>query len=193
MSAAASPRVRPSSAEVGGNKAANLSRLDRLGLRVPPAIALGTGFCEEYFHRGGTLGPEFPQQLRGYVRQLEEATGLRLGGRHPLLVAVRSSPPISMPGMLDTVLNVGLTEPGVHGLLRMTGNPGLAWDAYRRLVRGFAETVLGAPTAAFDRLTARYLDRGERPGCARARPAGAPRPRPRERRRAARPDAHDRA
>ena len=146
------------SAEIGGNKAANLSRLDRLGLRVPPAIVLSTAVCKKYFERGGTLGPEFPQQLRANVRQLEDATGLRLGGRHPLLVAVRSSPPISMPGMLDTVLNVGLTESGVHGLLRMTGNAGLAWDAYRRLVRGFGETVLGAPSAAFDRVTSRYLE-----------------------------------
>ena len=97
------------------------------------------------------------------MRQLEEVTGLRLGGRHPLLVAVRSSPPISMPGMLDTILNVGLTESGVHGLLRMTGNPGLAWDAYRRLVRGFGETVLGAPTASFDRVTARYLEEASVP------------------------------
>jgi pyruvate,orthophosphate dikinase len=149
--------VAPVSAEVVGNKGANLARLDRLGLRVPPAIVLGTAFCEDYFNRGGTLGPEFPQQLRGYVRQLEEATGLGLGGRHPLLVAVRSSPPVSMPGMLDTILNVGLTEPGVHGFLRRTGNPGLAWDAYRRLIRGFGETVAGVPSIEFDRLTARYL------------------------------------
>jgi pyruvate, orthophosphate dikinase len=146
------------STEIGGNKGANLARLDRIGLRVPPAIVLGTAFCEEYFLRGGSLGPEFPQQVQGYVRQLEEATDLRLGGRRPLLLAVRSSPPVSMPGMLDTVLNIGLTESAVHGLLRMTGNPGLAWDAYRRLVRGFGETVLGVPPMAFDEVTARYMD-----------------------------------
>ena len=146
------------SPETGGNKGANLARLDRLGLRVPPAIVLGTAFCEEYFRRGGTLGPEFSQELRGYVRSLEEATGLTLGGRRPLLVAVRSSPPVSMPGMLDTILNVGLTESVVHGLLRLTGNPFLAWDAYRRLIRDFGETVLGVAPAVFDEMTTRHIN-----------------------------------
>jgi pyruvate,orthophosphate dikinase len=134
-----------------------LSRLDSLGLRVPPAIVLSTGFCEEYFERGGTLGPDFPQQLAGYVRRLEESTRTRLGGRHPLLVSVRSSPPTSMPGMLDTILNVGLTESTVRGVIRTTGNPALAWDAYRRLVRSFAETVHDVPAGVFDRLTSRYV------------------------------------
>jgi pyruvate,orthophosphate dikinase len=144
-------------AEAGGNKGANLSRLAVLGLRVPPAIVLGTGFCQEYFARGRTFGPEFSRQLGGYLRRLEEATGLRLGGRQALLVSVRSSPPASMPGMLDTVLNVGLTESTLRSVLRTTGNPMLVWDAYRRLVRTFAETVHRAPTEAFDQLTARYL------------------------------------
>jgi pyruvate,orthophosphate dikinase len=139
-----------------GNKAANLSRLDRLGLRVPPAIVLTTGFCEQYFEAGGTLGPDFPEQLSRHVRRLEEATGLRFGGRHPLLVSVRSSPPTSMPGMLDTILNVGLTEPAVLSVIRTTGNPALAWDAYRRLVCDFGETVYRAPREPFDDLTSRY-------------------------------------
>ena len=149
--------------EVGGSKAANLSRLDGLGLRVPPAIVLGTGFCEEYFERGGTLGAAFAQQLAGYMRQLEDATGLRLGGRAPLLVSVRSSPPTSMPGMLDTILNVGLTESTVRSLIRATGNPMLAWDAYRRLTRAFGETVHGVPPEAFDRLTASCLSDAQVP------------------------------
>jgi pyruvate,orthophosphate dikinase len=146
-------RVAP---EIGGNKAANLSRLDALGLRVPPAIVLETGFCEQ-FERSRTLGAAFPQQLAGHIRGLEDATGLRLGGRQPLLVSVRSSPPTSMPGMLSTILNVGLTESTVRNLIRTTGNPTLAWDAYRRLVRAFAETVYGLTLEAFDRLTSSML------------------------------------
>jgi pyruvate,orthophosphate dikinase len=146
----------PIPAETGGNKGANLSRLANLGLRVPPAIVLSTGFCQEYFERGGTFGPEFSRQLGGYLRRLEETTSLRLGGRQPLLVSVRSSPPASMPGMLDTVLNVGLTESTLRRVIRTTGNPTLVWDAYRRLVRSFAETVHGASPDAFDQLTARY-------------------------------------
>ena len=145
------------SAETGGNKAANLSRLDGLGLRVPPAIVLGTAFCDEYFERGGTFEAEFPTQLGGYVRRLEEATGQRFGGRDPLLVSVRSSPLTSMPGMLDTILNVGLTESTARSLIRATGNATLAWDAYRRLIRAFAETVHGVSRDGFDRLTAGYL------------------------------------
>jgi pyruvate,orthophosphate dikinase len=101
-------------------------------------------------HSGGTFGPEFAQQLGGHLRRLEETTGLRLGGRQPLLVPVRSSPPASMPGMLDTVLNVGLTESTVRRVIRTTGNPTLVWDAYRRSVRSFAETVHRASPDAFD-------------------------------------------
>ncbi|MGH9148201.1 MAG: PEP/pyruvate-binding domain-containing protein, partial [Vicinamibacterales bacterium] len=126
---------------------------DGLGLRVPPAIVLNTVFCHEFIDREGTFGPEFPSQLAGYVRRLEEATGRRFGGRNPLLVSVRSSPPTSMPGMLDTILNVGLTESTVRSLIRTTGNATLAWDAYRRLIRAFAETVHGVPPDPFDRLT----------------------------------------
>ena len=72
-------------------------------------------------------------------------------------MSVRSSPPVSMPGMLDTILNVGLTEATVRALIRRTGNARLAWDAYRRFVRAYGETVLGTPSDAFDRLTTRYL------------------------------------
>ena len=150
----ASSRMSP---DIVGSKANNLAQLDRLGLRVPPAVVLGTAFCEEYFERGGKLDADFTQQLRGYLGQLEEVTGLRLGGRHPLLVSVRSSPPVSMPGMLDTILNVGFTETTVRALVRRTGNARLAWDAYRRFVRTYGETVLGRPSDGFDRLTTHYL------------------------------------
>jgi pyruvate, orthophosphate dikinase len=151
----------PVPAAIGGNKAANLSQLDRLGFRVPPAIVLSTSFCQEYLDRGHTFGPDFPQLLNGYVRRLEEATDCSFGGRQPLLVSVRSSPPTSMPGMLDTILNVGLTESTVRSVIRTTGNPQLAWDAYRRLIRAFAETVHDAPPEAFDRLTADYLSKAK--------------------------------
>jgi pyruvate,orthophosphate dikinase len=147
----------PIPAAIGGNKAANLSQLDRLGFRVPPAIVLSTSLCQEYLERGHTIGADLPQLLNGYVRRLEEATGRSFGGRQPLLVSVRSSPPTSMPGMLDTILNVGLTESTVRSLVRMTGNPQLAWDAYRRLICAFAETVHDAPPEAFDRLTSGFL------------------------------------
>jgi pyruvate, orthophosphate dikinase len=138
-----------------GGKAAHLVRLARLGLSVPPAIALTTALCQQYLRRG-SLSDGFRARLRGALRQLEETTGATLGGRPPLLVSVRSSPPTSMPGMLETVLNVGLNEAGVRGLIRETGNPWLAWDAYRRLVRSFAGGRDGH-LAPLDRIAAKHL------------------------------------
>lgn len=139
-----------------GGKAANLARLHRLGLNVPPAVALPTALCRE-FMEGGTLPDDFAARLAGSIRALEHATGATLAGRRPLLVSVRSSPPTSMPGMLGTILNVGLTETGVGALIRRTGNPGLAWDVYRRFVRSYAEADHGGASLLFDRATAEHL------------------------------------
>ncbi len=139
-----------------GNKGANLARLAQLGLRVPPAIALTTEVSREYL-RAGALPRGFRDTLAGAVRRLEAMTGLTLGSREPLLLSARSSPPISMPGMLRTVLNVGLTVDGVDGLIARTGNPWFAWDAYRRLIEGFADTVYNLPASVFDEITAQAL------------------------------------
>jgi pyruvate, orthophosphate dikinase len=141
-----------------GLKGVNLARLDRLGLRVPPALVLNTALSEE-FHAGGKLPAGFAVQLAGALRELEDATGLTLGGPRPLLLSVRSSPVVAMPGMLDTLLNVGLTEAGVHRLIRRTGNPWLAWDCYRRLARAFGEAENHFPSGEFERLTADHLAR----------------------------------
>ncbi len=131
--------VTPVAGRLGG-KAANLIRLSQLGLRVPPALVLDTAVARDYL-RKGAFPPGFRDQLAAGLTQLEAATGLAFGHERPLLVSVRSSPPVSMPGMLESVLNVGLTEAGVSGLIRRTGNPWLAWDTYRRLVLAFADTV----------------------------------------------------
>ncbi len=141
-----------------GVKAVNLARLDRLGLRVPPALVLNTALAQE-FQATGALPAGFTVQLAASLRQLEDATGLTLGGARPLLLSVRSSPVVAMPGMLDTLLNVGLTEAGVHRLIRRTGNPWLAWDCYRRLARAFGEAGNSFPSGEFDRLTADHLAR----------------------------------
>jgi pyruvate,orthophosphate dikinase len=142
----------PLSAAEVGSKAANLRTLAALGLRVPPAFAVTTAACRAYLAAGQRLPDGLREQLRTAADHLEELGGRRFGGPHPLLVSVRSSPPVSMPGMLDTVLNVGLTEASVHGLIRLTGHPWLAWDAYRRFARGYAQTVLGCPADPFERL-----------------------------------------
>jgi pyruvate, orthophosphate dikinase len=138
------------SAEEIGAKAAILTRIASLGLPVPPAFVLPIGLgaalaagdkdAKKAFHQGLTTGIAF----------LEETTGTRLGDRRrPLLVSVRSGAAQSMPGMLDSVLDVGCNSQATRGLIRMTGNPRLAWDCRRRLLEGYAETILGLDPAPF--------------------------------------------
>jgi pyruvate,orthophosphate dikinase len=145
-------------AERGGSKAANLVRVSRIGLRVPPAFVLGAGASRTARNEAEGLADEARTAIRDGVAHLERATCRRFGDRRvPLLVSVRSSPPVSMPGMLDTVLNVGITETSVHGLLRSTGNPYLVWDTSRRFAQAFAEIVRGCPSAPFTQLRDRLL------------------------------------
>jgi hypothetical protein len=130
--------------EAIGFKAHNLVRMVALGLPVPPAFVLGTGWCA----RADALRRDDWQPA---LRALEQATGSRLGdARRPLIVSVRSGAPVSMPGMMDTLLDIGLADATLPGLLRATGQPRLVWDAYRRLVAGYGELVLGVPAQAFE-------------------------------------------
>jgi pyruvate,orthophosphate dikinase len=146
-----------------GVKAYNLMRLAGAGLSVPPGFVLGTGVCADLL-RAGRPPADLDALLAEGVRALEEHTGLRLGARRrPLLVAVRSGAAASMPGMLETILDVGLNETTMSGLLRMTGNPRFVWDCHRRLVQGYAETVHGCPQAAFDEALGRALARSGAP------------------------------
>jgi pyruvate,orthophosphate dikinase len=143
--------------EAIGFKAHNLGRMAALGLPVPPAFVIGTVWCAA----PQAVGPALWQ---GALQALERSTGLRFGDeRRPLLLSVRSGAAVSMPGMMDTLLNVGLCDASLPGLLRLTGNPRLAWDAYRRLVAGYGEVVLGIDAAAFEAdLAAVAGERGER-------------------------------
>ena len=146
------------SPEEMGFKAYNLARMAAVGLPVPAAFVLSTAYCRAYYDAKGALPEGFRDLLRGNLRELERLSGLSFGGeRRPLLVSVRSGAAVSMPGMLDTVLNVGLNDTTVAGLVRMTGNPRLAWDSYRRLIQSYAEVVQGAKPDAFDEARARLL------------------------------------
>ena len=148
------------SVESMGFKAFNLSRLAQIGITVPAAFVLGTGYCREFLAAGGAVSGGTRAQIRSCVRHLEEASGLGLGSsRRPLLLSVRSGAPISMPGMMDTVLNVGLCDSTLPGMLRVTGNPRLAWDSYRRLVQGFAEVVHGVGSGLFEEAVGAELQR----------------------------------
>ncbi|MBE0622465.1 MAG: pyruvate, phosphate dikinase [Burkholderiales bacterium] len=151
LAASASP-------EEMGFKAYNLARMAAVGMPVPAAFVLSTAYCRDYYAAKGALPEGFRDLLRGNLRELERLSGLSFGGeRRPLLVSVRSGAAVSMPGMLDTVLNVGLNDATVAGLVRMTGNPRLAWDSYRRLIQSFAEVVHGAKPDAFDAARARQV------------------------------------
>ncbi len=144
-------------AERMGSKAYNLARVAAAGLPVPEAVVLGTSLSREYLARGA-LPDGFRQRLAAWLVPVERASGLRFGSeRRPLLLAVRSGAPVSMPGMLDTILDVGLNDATAHGLMRLTGNPRLVWDSYWRLVRSFGEVVFGCPQQPFDSLAQRHL------------------------------------
>ncbi len=137
--------------EFAGSKAAMLGRMSQLGLNVPPAFVLPIALCAAVNRRDPDALDAMAQSLRQGVARLEERTGRRIGDdRLPLLVSVRSGAAQSMPGMLSTILNVGLNHRSVHGLIRLTGNPRLAWDSYRRFVQMYAETVLGLPAGPFE-------------------------------------------
>jgi len=126
-----------------GFKAWNLARMAALGLPVPPAFVIGTGWC------GQTEAAS--RFWKCSLQELESATGLGLGDiRRPLLLSVRSGAPVSMPGMMETLLNIGLTEATLPGMVRLTGHPRLAWDAYRRLIAGYGEVVAGIEAEHFE-------------------------------------------
>lgn len=126
-----------------GAKAWNLARMDVLGLPVPPAFVLGTRWCQQ----PEAVYPFWPEALK----RLEKVTDLGLGDpRRPLLLSVRSGAPVSMPGMMETLLNIGLTETTLPGMVRLTGHPRLTWDAYRRLIAGYGEIVAGIEAFHFE-------------------------------------------
>lgn len=138
------------SARSMGFKAWNLARMAELGLPVPQGFVLGTALCAEQLDDPQQSRQRLRGLLESQMARLEAACGLEFGAeRKPLLVSVRSGAPVSMPGMMDTVLNVGLAESTLRGLTRLTGNPRMVWDSYRRLIAQFAEIVHGVNPAPF--------------------------------------------
>ena len=138
-------------AQTMGSKAWNLLRMVQMSLPVPPAFVLGTHYCTDPGARELVSNPSL---WKVSLYALERATGLGFGdAHHPLLLSVRSGAAVSMPGMMETLLNIGLCDTTVGGLLRQTGNPRLVWDAYRRLVATYGEVVAGLPRQLFDEAT----------------------------------------
>lgn len=132
-----------------GGKGANLAEMMRIGIPVPPGFTITTEACKEYLSKG--IAPiELEIQITKALRELEDEMQKRLGDKNdPLLVSVRSGAKFSMPGMMETILNVGLNDISVEGLTKQTNNPRFAWDAYRRLIQMYGKTVLGIEGSRF--------------------------------------------
>lgn len=136
-----------------GGKGAGLCEMTRLGLPVPPGFVITTEVCNRYYENGRQLPQGLGEQVRDSMKRLERITGKGFGDRNdPLLVSVRSGASISMPGMMDTILNLGLNDDTVQGLTKQSNNPKFAWDAYRRFVQMFGKIVLGVDDDIFSKL-----------------------------------------
>lgn len=144
-----------------GGKGANLAEMTNIGLPVPPGFTIPATTCAEYYRNGGKLPRELPEVIQLNMARLEKETGKSFGSDdNPLLVSVRSGAAVSMPGMLDTVLNLGLTRKSLIGLARQTDNKRFALDAYRRLLSMFGTVVMGVEherfEAAFSRIKKQF-------------------------------------
>src|SRR6202162_5481749 len=133
-----------------GGKGAGLAEMTNAGLPVPPGFTIQTEACREYM-RGQKVSKQVDQQMEEALQRLEKLQGQKLGkGENPLLVSVRSGAKFSMPGMMDTILNLGLNDESVEALARRTKNSRFAYDSYRRLIQMFGNVVLEIPKSAFD-------------------------------------------
>jgi pyruvate,orthophosphate dikinase len=141
--------------ELLGGKGAGLAEMTAIGIPVPAGFTVTTAACIEYVQNGRKLPPGLEEEVAAHLGGLEEAAGKRFGdAQDPLLVSVRSGAAVSMPGMMDTILNLGLNDESVEGLGRATGNERFAWDAYRRLVQMYGNVVDGVDAHAFEQALA---------------------------------------
>jgi pyruvate,orthophosphate dikinase len=143
-----------------GGKGANLAEMNRLGVPVPPGFTITTEACNNYLAGGGELPSGLWKQALAALRTMEAKTGKRFGDpSSPLLVSCRSGAKFSMPGMMDTVLDIGLNDEVTEGMIKLTGNERFAFDSYRRLIQMFGTVVLGVRDEPFEDVLANYRDR----------------------------------
>jgi len=139
--------------ELLGGKGANLAEMTRIGLSVPYGFTISTEACNSYYDAGKSISSELEFQVLAALHNLEEKTGKRFGNPvNPLLVSVRSGAVFSMPGMMDTVLNLGMNDETVEGMARLTNNPRFAYDSYRRFIQMFSDVVLGIDGFYFEQI-----------------------------------------
>jgi pyruvate,orthophosphate dikinase len=136
-----------------GGKGANLAEMTNLGLPIPQGFTVTTEACTDYYNNGKTIREEIKTQIFDALKILEEQQGKKFGDtENPLLVSVRSGARASMPGMMDTILNLGLTDVAVEGFAAKTGNPRFAYDSYRRFIQMFSDVVMEVPKSKFERV-----------------------------------------
>lgn len=136
-----------------GGKGANLAEMTNLGLPIPPGFTVTTEACTDYYNHGRSISEEIQTQIFDALALLEEKLGKKFGDtENPLLVSVRSGARASMPGMMDTILNLGLTDISVEGFAKRTGNPRFAYDSYRRFIQMFSDVVMEVPKSLFERV-----------------------------------------
>ena len=142
--------------ELLGGKGANLAEMTRLGMPVPQGFTVTTEACTRYYEDGQQISPEIEAEIMTYIGKMEEITGKKFGDlENPLLVSVRSGARASMPGMMDTILNLGLNDQVVEVVAKKTGNPRFAYDSYRRFIQMYSDVVMGISKKLFeDRITA---------------------------------------
>ena len=136
-----------------GGKGANLAEMTGLGMPVPEGFCITTEACTRYYADGETIGDDIREEIVRYIGTLEEQTGKKFGDPdNPLLVSVRSGSRASMPGMMDTILNLGLNETVVDALVKKTGNPRFVYDSYRRFIQMYSDVVMEVGKAYFEEL-----------------------------------------
>ncbi len=139
--------------EVLGGKGANLAEMTNIGLPVPRGFTVTTEACNKYYEDNEVLNDEIISQIKEKINELQNVTGKKLGdATNPLLVSVRSGARASMPGMMDTVLNLGMNDEVAEGFSKITSNPRFVYDSYRRFIQMFADVVKGYPKSSFERL-----------------------------------------
>ena len=139
--------------ELLGGKGANLAEMASIGLPVPPGFTITTEVCTHYYENGERYPDDLEAAVAAGVAHIEQAVGAAFGDRsNPLLVSVRSGARVSMPGMMDTVLNLGLNDESVEGLAAASGDARFAYDSYRRFIQMYGDVVLGVDHAEFEDL-----------------------------------------
>ena len=140
-----------------GGKGANLAEMTNLGTPVPPGFTITTEVCEAYYKNNKQYPKGLPEEIDQNISRLERLMGAKLGNsNNPLLVSVRSGAAASMPGSMDTVLNLGLNPDTVAGLIKKTGNERFVWDAYRRFITMFGDVVMGVERHYFEEILDKY-------------------------------------